>query len=190
PVENHVRMVVRLPCFSVSVPNAGSLVLVGVDLECVYSEAFFDALCEILKLSECRFVLDDDHSLPYGCRFLLHGLPGMLFVLFPYVLQYVRNLHFRPLLVTLREFRAYVIEFLAPQVVPLCTAYVAGSYVDACLCHKLSLFAGTYSFGKPSCQALWRTGSRGVPLHTTPLEAIVCCNHANKVKPDRKHVVS
>ena len=73
----------------------------------------------------------------------------MLFVLFPYVLQYVRYLHFRPLLVSVRQFRTYVVEFLASKVVPFCAADVAGSYVDACLCHKLFLFAGTYSLGKP-----------------------------------------
>ena len=168
PVENHVRMVVRLPCFGVPVPDIRPLVLVGVYLKRVYSEAFLYSFCEILKLPECRSILDDDNPFPNGCRFLLHGLPGMLFVLFPYVLQHVRYLHFRPLLVSVREFRAYVVEFLAPEVVPFCAADIAGSYVDTCLCHELSLFAGTYSLSSPSATLDGARG-RGVSPRTQPL---------------------
>lgn len=100
---------------------------------------------------------------------------------FPYVLQHVCYLHFRPLLVAVGEFRTYVVEFLAAEVVPFRAADVAGSYVDACLCHNLSLFVGGYPFASPSSLPM-ADGSRGVP-RTRPFRVIVCYNLASKVKP-------
>lgn len=75
-----------------------------------------------------------------------------------------------------------LIKFLAPEVVPFCAADIAGSYVDACLCHSFSLFAGSIRLTAIE-RSRWRTGSRGVHSHTTPLGVIVCYNHASKVKP-------
>jgi hypothetical protein len=50
---------------------------------------------------------------------------------------YFRNGTLYPLFVTMGQLRANVVQFLTAEVVPFRTADVAGSYVDACLCHTV-----------------------------------------------------
>jgi DNA-binding HxlR family transcriptional regulator len=69
------------------------------------------------------------------------------------------------LLVAVGEFRSYVVEFFAAEVVPFRAADVAGSYVDACLCHNLSLFVGGYPFASPSSYELRHKPLRPSELH-------------------------
>ncbi len=67
------------------------------------------------------------------------------------------------LFVAVGEFRSYVVEFLAAEVVPFRAADVAGFYIDACLCHNFSFFVGGYPFASPLSLPMAH-GVEGCPL--------------------------
>ena len=86
----------------------------GVYLESVYSETFFQLFGQVLKLPECGVLADHDYSFPdWGC-FFLQALSGSCLVFFRYVLVYFSNWTFYPLFVAVGEFRTDVVQLLAP----------------------------------------------------------------------------
>ncbi len=131
PVKDHVRMIVRFPCFFLSVPYVCAFILMGVDLEGVHSKAFFQFFGQVLKLLDCGFLADYYYPFPDWGAVLLNPCP--VASLSPLCPMYFGNGTFYPLFVAVCEFRTDVVELLLLRLSP--AAYIAGFHSDTCLVH-------------------------------------------------------